>query len=508
MSEEMHPELTSYDEVFYPCRACHKTHPDLLATHARLFGMSPRTIHECQVLEIGCGDGTNLISLAYGLPGSRFTGIDLADRPLAQGLGLIKRLGLDNISLSRSDLMDFPMDSGSYDYIIAHGFYSWVPLSVRDRLLEICRAMLSPNGVAFISYNCYPGGHISTMLREMMLFHIHHVTDAAARIRQARAFLQFLADAPVSSDEHDKMLKKEVAQICGHSAGAFYHNDLAEVNQPVYFHEFIEHAGRYGLQYLAEAEYYMMQDASLTEETQRVLRGLEENRLLREQYLDFIRLRRFRQTLLCHQEVPIRNRPDPSVIPHLRLASPARRRDDESSAKPDAPAVFQNSSGGTIMICRDMTSKAVMEVLAEAWPRSLDFGELMGKVDPAIPAELQAEKSALVSGIILRGYGLDLVELRLHEPGFAYAAGERPNCSPLARLQLEQGEFVTNLRHVLVDIQDESIRRFIPFIDGTRDRRELAAELARINANGPSLDRILSDLCHLALLLPSKVFEQ
>jgi len=502
MSAEIHPEPTPYDEVYYPCRAYHRTHPDLLATHARLFGMEPPLIHECRVLEIGCGDGTNLISMAYSLPGSRFLGIDLAGGPLAQGRDLILRLGLDNISLSGSDLMDFPADSGPFDYIIAHGFYSWVPPRVRDRLLEVCRSMLSPNGVAFISYICFPGGHISTMLREMMLFHVQNAPDASTRIRQARAFLQFLANAPARADEYHQMLKKELAQGNKRSANAFYHDDLAEVHQPVYFHEFIEHAGRHGLQFLAEAEYFMMQDGGLTEETQRVLQDLEEDRLSREQYLDFICCRRFRQTLLCHQEVTLRNQPDSSVIPHLRSASPAHKLAAEPGAGPNAPAVFHDSTGGT-MVCGDLVSKAVMRVLTEAWPRSLGFSGLVESVLPEIPTELQAERSALVSALLLRAYGTGLVELRLHEPDFAGEASERPACSLLARLQLEKGDVVTNLRHISVNIQDESIRRLMPFIDGTRDRLELAAELARINAEAEPLDRILSELSRMALLLPS-----
>lgn len=499
MSGESNPVSTPYDEVFYPCRAYHKTHPDLLATQALLFGLESPDIRRCRVLEIGCGDGTNLIAMAHGLPGSNFVGIDLAARPLAEGLELIRRLELRNVSLLRSDVMDFPADSEPFDYIIAHGFYSWVPPAVRDRLLQVCRSLLSPRGVAFVSYNCLPGGHLNLMLREMMLFHVQNAPDAATRIGQARAFLQFLADAPVKADEFHELLRKEVNQIIRRSTSAFYHDDLGQVNRPVYFHEFMEHAGRYGLQYLAEAEFFMMQDSGLSEETKRALQELEGNRLLREQYLDFIRARRFRQTLLCRSENDLRSRADPAAIPHFRIASSAHRAEVESSS--GVPAVYQDSSGGT-MICSDPLSQGVMSLLIESWPRSLPFEELAGHVDSVIPLEFRSDKAGLLSELLLRVYGLGLVELRLHEPGFACEAGEKPISSPLARLQLERGDIVTNLRHAAVSIGDESTRQLTLLMDGTRSREELARALP--DAGHQCLDRILAELCRLALLLPAE----
>ncbi len=34
------------------------------------------------MLEIGCGNGSNVIPMAYGLPGSEFVGVDLAAKPV------------------------------------------------------------------------------------------------------------------------------------------------------------------------------------------------------------------------------------------------------------------------------------------------------------------------------------------------------------------------------------------------------------------------------------------
>ena len=74
------------------------------------------------------------------------------------------------------------------------------------------------------------------------------------------------------------------------------HDTLAVPNDPVYFHEFSAHAGRHGLAYLAEAELRTMSATGLTPETRTFLTSLDPQ--AREQYLDFLYFRRFRQSLV------------------------------------------------------------------------------------------------------------------------------------------------------------------------------------------------------------------
>jgi cyclopropane fatty-acyl-phospholipid synthase-like methyltransferase len=128
----------AYDEVSYPGFPFSRTHPDRLATIATLFGMKPAPVENCRVLELGCGDGGNLLPMAFGLRGSEFAGIDLAGLPIARGRAMAEALGLKNVSLRQEDILQFSACRGQYDYIIAHGIYSWVPTVVQDKLLQIC----------------------------------------------------------------------------------------------------------------------------------------------------------------------------------------------------------------------------------------------------------------------------------------------------------------------------------------------------------------------------------
>src|SRR5271169_6418311 len=180
---------TAYDEIPYPGSAFSRTHPDRLAVMAILFGMAPAPVARCRVLEIGCGDGGNLIPMAFGLPESSFTGVDLAESAIARGQELIGRLGLRNIQLRYLDLMDVDSGFPEFDYIIAHGVYSWVPPQVAEKILDICKSHLAEQGVAFVSYNTYPGGHLLDTIREMMQFHMRNIHIPRERLRQARELL-------------------------------------------------------------------------------------------------------------------------------------------------------------------------------------------------------------------------------------------------------------------------------------------------------------------------------
>jgi len=74
-----------YDEVPYPGLPLPQTHPSQLATLGFLHGLEPAPVERCRVLELGCGDGGNLIPMALDLPESEFVGIDLSAPAIATG---------------------------------------------------------------------------------------------------------------------------------------------------------------------------------------------------------------------------------------------------------------------------------------------------------------------------------------------------------------------------------------------------------------------------------------
>jgi SAM-dependent methyltransferase len=473
--------MTAYDAVRYPNHPHLQTHPDRLATLATLFGMSPAPVERCRVLEIGAGAGANIIPMAFGLPHSEFTGIDLAAGPVADGASMIERLGLTNIRLLAMDLMDVAEDFGEFDYIIAHGLYSWVPAEVRERILLLCRRHLAPPGVAFVSYNAYPGCHLRQMLREIMLIHTAGIEDPAERLREARAVLEMVREGHAEPG-----LKSEVENVLRLSDGALFHDDLAPVCQPFYFHEFAAAASRHGLQFLAEAAFHSMQPGSIATGPSRMLEALEPDVIRHQQYLDFLKLRRFRQSLLCRRDVALTRPPEANRVPAL-LASLGPHT---VSGDPAGVLEFQGERGAKAQTSHPLAKAALIE-LGAVWPRRAQFPCLLARArERAASGAPEEHDATALAEILLYCYAMGLIGLHAHAPRFAERAGERPEASALARLQAHETPWITTLCHGLVRLDDEVGRRLVELLDGTRDRATLARELGVTSGLEQSLERL------------------
>jgi len=460
-----------YDTLRYPTWPRLETHPDRLAAVATLFGMNPAPVDRCRVLEIGAGDGGNLIPMAYALPRSRFTGVDLARAPVAEGRRAIRELGLTNVEMLRTDVRAIGRELGAFDYILAHGLYSWIPADARDALLAVCRDRLAPAGVALVSYNVYPGCYARRMLREMMLCH----TGKRRSSRDAKGLLVWLREAAAPPAPWCALLAAEIDRMLERDDASFAHDDLAPVNHPVWFHEFADHAAGHGLQYVGEAHLHEMFDL------RGALARLKGGRLPREQYLDFLQFRRFRQTLLCRREVRLAPRPLAGRVGRLSFSSPARPQGD-----------FLEGVHGVRIRRRDRAVIRVAEQLAAAWPRPLPFAALRART---------AGAREILMAFCLGGFAEPHA---WHFPAPA-AAGDRPEASAVARRQARTAPHVTNLLHRTVEL-DPVLVPLLPLLDGTRDLTALARDWAAApgapsrRAARASLPDVLAWMERMALL--------
>ena len=497
---------TIYDDLPYPGAPYVQTHPDRLATLATLFGMTPAAVDRCRVLELGCGDGGNLIPMAFGLPESRFTGVDLAGSAVARGQQLIGQLGLANIQMEHLDLMDLGPSFGEFDYIIAHGLYSWVPPQVRERILEICKSHLAPCGVAFVSYNAYPGGHLRDAIREMMLFHTRHTAGAREQVTQARQLLEFLVHAHPEQDPYSVFLRSELQSFLGRKPEQFYHDELAEHNHRFYFHEFVRDASRHGLQFLSEARLLSTQTGAFPPDVVATIGAFSQNdELVRQQYLDFLKLRSFRQSLLCHAGIPLEPVTDPALVMTMSAASEAQPASSDPDLSSTSAVEFKYPSGGT-MSTNHPLAKASMLHLGRLWPRTIPFHELL-QVARTLGRRNTApltEDAAWLSDMILKLYAANFLELHVHQPAFAAEPSERPAASLLARLQVQTSSTVTSLRHFSVEVADGAARQLLLLLDGTRNREQLRVELGTLVFNDitlEDLERNLQALARMTLLV-------
>ncbi len=492
---------TAYDEVPYPGQPFTQTHPDRLATLATLHGMTPPAVETARVLELGCGDGANLIPMALELPAGSFTGIDLSAAAIAIAQAVVSALGLRNISVRQMDLTEIGADFGQFDYIICHGLYSWVPLPVREKILDIFRVNMAPGGIAFISYNTYPGGHLRDILREMSLFHTRNISDPKERIQKALDLIRFLGSAYPESDLYGRFLKVEIDSFLRRPAEYFYHDEMADVSARPYFHEFIERARAHGLEYLSEAVLLTMQSGAYSPEVSETIRTLgADDPVLTEQYLDFLKLRSFRQTLLCHADATIDRTPRAERVRGLHVAAPSRPESAEPDIRSDKEERFQYPSGGS-MATNHPLGKAALMHLGRTWPQAVAFSDLLAKARALTGRESESleDDAQWLSDLVLKSYAAHFLELYVCPPKFRMTPGERPAASPLARLQAKDGATVTTLRHTSLKVDDERGRNLLQLLDGTRDRAALQRDL---HVPAEEIESNLVKLGRLALLMP------
>ncbi len=224
--------------------------------------------------------------MAEAFPGATFVGVDLSARQIEDGRAQVERLKLGNVELRHASILDVNDSFGTFDYVLCHGVFSWVPTAVQDRILEICAQSLTTHGVAYVSYNTYPGWHMRGMIRDMMRFHATKFAAPAERTRQARALIDFLAEsARPESGLYPALLKSELDAVRHQADHYLYHEHLEDVNEPLYFHEFVDRAGAHGLRYLGEARVGTMLSGTFGPDVEKALKLLATDQVQTEQYL-------------------------------------------------------------------------------------------------------------------------------------------------------------------------------------------------------------------------------
>jgi len=477
-------DLVPYDSYSFP-----QSHPDRLATIATLFGLKPPAIKTSRVLELGCASGMNLIPIAASLPDAHCVGVDLSQRQIAAGQAVIKDLKLKNIELKRLNVMDIDDDFGTFDYIIAHGLFSWVEEDTQEKILKICHNNLSYKGIAYVSYNTFPGWHFRGMVRDMMLYHAGKIEDGATRAAQARALVDFLTQSvPMQDNAYGIMLKNELELLRGQRDAYLLHDHLEEANTPIYFHQFAERCASHGLQYLGEAEFSTMLTSNFPKEVDETLRRISNEIVRTEQYMDFVRNRSFRQTVLCRQEQQINRNLDFRSVLSLHVASPAKPSSPQIEIQTTKPESFSLPNGLAVTSSQPLT-KAAFQYLSEIWPQSVAYDELLNAARSRMSSVVIQDREStelqkqLLGGDLLTAYVSNAVVFRTEKADLVTEVSEKPKVSALARHQAKTPEFITNQLHESVNA-DAFTRHLIQLLDGRRDQKTIMDEMVKLVQQG------------------------
>ena len=483
------PAGDTYEQLPYENRPLPATRPDVLATLATLGGLTPAQIPTARVLEIGCAVGGNLLPMAQSHPEGRFVGIDLSAKQIAMAQRTATGAGLANIRFEVKDLASITPDFGEFDYIIAHGVYSAVAPPVRERLLRVLGENLSHNGLAYLSYNVYPGWHTREMFRDMLVEHVRGITDVKAAVAAARQHIALLQRYVASNGQaaYAAHLSQEAAFLASAPDDYLAHDYLEAGGDAVYFQDFARQLDAAALEYIGEVRANPVRrklaDALRAEQPE-----LARDWAKLEQMLDSIHGSFLRRSLLCRAGRKVERNLDPARIEELKIRTLVLPAVQEGDIRTNSPIPFRTPEGSVVDLS-DPLMKAVLIGLGRAWPRALRLEELLPSVrsDLRVGEEFAApgtyERQALM-GTVMACYAASFVDLHVVAPQYTLTLSEKPKATPLARYQARESTSATNTLHFLAQNLTKIQRLILAHLNGARDRVALVAVLRSAISKG------------------------
>lgn len=248
---------------------------------------------------------------------------------------MIRRLDLKNIELRQGDILDLDQRLGRFDYVVAHGVYSWVPAPVREHILVLSRQLLRPGGLLYLSFNTLPGWRMRGMLRDILLYACRDADDASTRLERAHAALTRLERSLQQLDALSaRYLREEIAQIRKAPPNYLLHEYLAGLF-PSTFGEAVEEA-------LAD----IGDDMEV------------------EQWLDFVGARNFRRALLCRDDARVEDALSLDIFAGFAFSS-ALVPPPKVDLRRSKPISFREPDGTPVAVRHPLTRALLLEMHAQ-----------------------------------------------------------------------------------------------------------------------------------------------
>ncbi|MFK7928667.1 MAG: methyltransferase domain-containing protein [Myxococcota bacterium] len=454
--------MRAYEDVLYDDYPFVLAHPARLRAIGQILGLPP-TRRPQRVLDLGCGLGGHLIALAAHDPDGAYVGIDLSPAQIDAGQATIDTLGLDNVTLLAADLLDLPTDLGRFDIITCHGVYSWIPEPVRQRIWQICRAHLAPNGVAYVSANMKPGWVSRGALREILLQTLPESGTAAERVAAARQTLEHLRTTLSSRPSGSIVsLLEDVLDLSGRSDAYLLYEYLAEINEPFWFKDLHAAATEQGLSYVGDALFSSHFNA-IPEATEAWIDSEFSGPVGREQAQDLVTHRMFRRSLWTHREATLDLELHWRRLQGLLLSC-------SYTADPNEPGRWRGP-GDTHVRAEDAATAGLIGLLCGRAPQAMLFEDVLDELHSESVSKAAIGKAAL--HLFCHG----VVEAWSRLPDIHTVVCDHPAASPLARLQAARGDSgAVNLRHERYLLKHTD-RAVLQHLDGQHSHAQLASSL-------------------------------
>jgi len=456
----------AYDQVAYPSPILEDLSPERLRASAMLHGFDAPDAASASLLEIGCGDGINVLAFAAVAPQARAVGFDLSLDAIERGRALLARTGLENAELHVGDILSYPRSGEQFDYITCHGVFSWVPAFVRPALLELIAARLKPGGIAYLSYDCLPAAAAKATINGFLRSQVRPGVGLQQAVDDAVRAIELLKQNQRQGSALHEPLKSLSESLPGFHPGYFYHDWLAEHYQPIALPELLKSMAEKGLASAGSANHYDLDLSDLDEAAQKVVEASGSDhgqRLLALSALHGSHM--FQRDLLMQRAAP----PPPleNGVRVLSYAFSGTRREEQTEQGP--AVVFERNPRSSISTA-DPGVIAVLDCLRELSPAEVSYETLSARTGVQTQALDRILRCLCASNLIAAHSG--------PQP-FTLTPGKRPRAGLMVRSMLTQDGYAAGLRGTKIEASAPQTRYCLTLCDGTRTRAEIAAAMSR-----------------------------
>lgn len=462
--------------AFSPFEPAPASHPDRLAVIAAARGVGFVAPGSARVLELGCGDGTNVVPLAYHRRAARFVGLEGSPVHAGAARAAVERLGLDNVTIVEGGLE--AVRGERFDFVILPGVLSNVSEEVARASLALTAEVLTERGLVYADHLGASGRALAAPLRELLRRTAARLDTVAERLRAMRALLEVLDDdAFDAGDPHVIHARCELQFARSLSDAALMREVLAPHRRPYTPSAFRALLRAHGLE-VVDLAWEPSLNRRKVDALRAAVAGLTGDPAEAEDLVDWVAGTR-RRAIVARRADGAPGGGVDELLPHVLVAGQLETRLPDVLLDPGMEATFV-ARGGALVRTSIPLGKALLVALRDAWPEGRRFGVLIEEASallaraglpPPTEEAIRQQAKELVSL-----HAVDAISLCAGTSAHASDVPPTPRVSPLTAWQASRTHLLTDAQHRIVAV-DELTRRLVLELDGTRDAAALESAI-------------------------------
>lgn len=465
------------------------SHPDHLAIAAAAHARSPAFPATASVLELACGDGANIVPMAFHRPDARFVGVETSPGLAAAARRSAELLGVRNTEFVTGGLDVLESRRERYDYVIVHDVLSSLSPAEAARTLDLCAASLSPEGVMYLDYAAEAGWLLRSRLRDLIRRHVGPIPTVAERLQATRQLLAALEyDGVEEKLPHSFIAKLEVRVALSLSDRLLGKLVLAPYARSFRRSEISALLRAHGLDDVDDG--WDPSPERLVEANLKARLGaLVPNQAEAQDLAELMTGPQFRAVVACAAATSTRQAVSLVTLLDQGTFTSSLQTRLKDVLLDDGIEVAFVSGAGQMVRSKEPVGKAILTVLANASPAGAQLSHVLREaaamLRERLPGhrELSADDLARQARELVALHAMGAISWSSREARVAASPPERPSVFAVNIWQARRGYLLTDPKHRTV-VVDEFTRQLVKLLDGTRDEAALIEAMLSKVAQG------------------------